>query len=164
MGPLVRRGSLVVFLVLCVAAPGVCEEGWGYQIAHELMSPFCPGRTLAACPSGKADELRVWILLQESAGATREAVEEQLVERYGREILPAPAPDDAAGIAGYAVPILALVAGLPLVIWLLSRLTAPSPGQGTQAAGSPRPDGELADIEDAELAAEIDRQLGDLES
>jgi len=26
-------------------------EGWAYKIAHDLMSPSCPGRTLSACPS-----------------------------------------------------------------------------------------------------------------
>ena len=96
MGPVARAAVAAAGLWLAVAAPAFGEEGWGYQISHELMSPFCPGRTLASCPSEKADELRLWILLQESAGATREEVEAQLVARYGSEILPAPAPDDAA--------------------------------------------------------------------
>jgi len=146
-------------LLLVLAAPASQgAESWGYGLAHELLSPFCPGRTLAACPSEKADELRVWILLQESAGASREEVEEQLVARYGSDILPAPAPDDAAGVAGYAVPILAIVAGAPLVFWFLRRLAAPAPSGGLSAEP---PSGEPID---PELAAEVDRQLGELDS
>jgi len=157
----VRWTGLIASLVIALAAAAGASDSWGYRIAHELMSPFCPGRTLASCPSEKADELRVWILLQESAGATRAEVEEQLVERYGREVLPAPAPDDAAGIAGYAVPILTIVAGLPLVIWLLSRLTASAPADGAPVTAR-RADS--LESEDLELAAEIDRQLGERES
>ena len=156
-----RWTGLIASLVIALAAAAGASDSWGYRIAHELMSPFCPGRTLASCPSEKADELRVWILLQESAGATRAEVEEQLVERYGREVLPAPAPDDAAGIAGYAVPILTIVAGLPLVIWLLSRLTASAPADGAPVTAR-RADS--LESEDLELAAEIDRQLGERES
>ena len=155
MGPVARAAVAAAGLWLAVAAPAFGEEGWGYQISHELMSPFCPGRTLASCPSEKADELRLWILLQESAGATREEVEAQLVARYGSEILPAPAPDDAAGIAGYAVPTLAIVAGLPRVGWLLRRLTGSGERGALQAAV---PEGEAID---PELAAEIDRELGE---
>lgn len=153
------RTTLAVALVgLAIAIASPAADGWGYRIAHELMSPFCPGRTLAACPSEKADELRVWILLQESAGASREEVEEQLVARYGSDILPAPAPDDAAGVAGYAVPLLAIVAGPPLVFWFLRRLSAPAPSGGLSAEP---PSGEPID---PELAAEVDRQLGELDS
>ena len=161
MGSL-ARAVVAAGLSLMLVGPALSEEGWGYQISHELMSPFCPGRTLASCPSEKADELRLWILLQESAGATREEVESQLVARYGSEILPAPAPDDAAGIAGYAVPTLAIVAGLPLVVWLLRRLTGPAASGGeTGALQTAVPEG---DALDPDLAAEIDRELGERES
>ena len=152
-----RAAQAMVVFGLAIATAAGAAEGWGYQIAHELMSPFCPGRTLAACPSEKADELRVWILLQESAGASREEVEEQLVARYGTDILPAPLPDDAAGVAGYAVPVLAIVAGAPLVFWLLRRLAAP-------VETSELPTGpQGAEPLDPELAAEVDRQLRESE-
>lgn len=153
-----RTTFAAALIGLAIAAASPAADGWGYRIAHELMSPFCPGRTLAACPSEKADELRVWILLQESAGASREEVEEQLVARYGSDILPAPAPDDAAGVAGYAVPILAIVAGPPLVFWLLRRLSAPA------ASGGQPADPQSGEPIDPELEAEVDRQLGELES
>jgi cytochrome c-type biogenesis protein CcmH/NrfF len=153
-----------IALVLVLAVPATAEEAtWGYELSHELMSPFCPGRTLASCPSSKADELRVWILMQEAAGATREEVEAELVARYGQAILPAPAPEDATGIVGYAVPILAIVAGAPLVFWLLRRLTTAPQAPPTRgpAAGRPTP---ATGPADDEYAARVDRELRELDA
>jgi len=141
-------------LLLVLAAPASrAAESWGYELAHELLSPFCPGRTLASCPSDKADELRIWILMQEAAGASREEVEDELVVRYGESILPAPPPRDVTALAGYAVPILALVAGAPLVLWLLRRLRASPPAALQPAVSGP------AGQSDDDLAAEVDREL-----
>ena len=150
-----------VTLLAALALPAWSADSWGYQISHELMSPFCPGRTLASCPSDKADELRIWILMQEAAGASREDVEAQLVARYGVEILPAPSADDATGIAGYAVPILGIVAGPLLVFWLLRRLTGPPPGEPAGGTGAPV---RAAGPVDDDLAAEVDRELRELDA
>ena len=46
---------------------------WVYDVANELMSPFCPGRTLADCPSPDAASLRMWIAVQAAAGRSRGA-------------------------------------------------------------------------------------------
>ncbi len=154
------RALVGLGLLAALAFPAWSADSWGYQISHELMSPFCPGRTLAACPSDKADELRSWILLQEAAGASREDVEATLVKRYGEQILPAPLPRDLTGIAGYAVPILAIVAGAPLVFWLLRRLTA-SPASSVASLSTPAP---AAGPIDDDLAAEVDRELRELDA
>jgi len=153
--------ALVGFVLLAALAfPAWSAESWGYQISHELMSPFCPGRTLAACPSDKANELRSWILLQEAAGASRDDVEAQLVARYGEQILPAPPPRDLTGVAGYAIPILAIVAGAPLVFWLLRRLTA-SPASPLAPLSTPAP--ASGPVDDG-LEAEVDRELRELDA
>jgi len=155
VGPLALRAWLAAGLLAVLALPAWgADEPWGYQIAHELMSPFCPGRTLAACPSEKANELRTWILLQEAAGASREEVERELVDRFGEGVLPAPPAKDATAILGYAVPILGIVAGPPLVFWLLRRLTR---RQEREPAQAPAP------IDD-DLAAEVDRELRELDA
>ena len=61
--------------------------------------------------------------------------------------------------------ILAIVLGAPLVFWLLRRLTAPE-GSAAAAAGpapkaAPATGGALAD---ADLAAEVDRELRELDA
>ena len=42
--------SVLVFSVGLVGTAGAeDEEPWAYDLASDLMSPFCPGRTVASC-------------------------------------------------------------------------------------------------------------------
>jgi len=93
---------------------------WGYAVANELMSPYCPGRTLADCPSDQAAQLRRWILDQEQKGRSRADVEAELYARYGDVILQAPRTD-GFGLAAYVIPALAFVAGGTIVGLFLRR-------------------------------------------
>ena len=52
------------------------------QLSHDLMSPYCPGRTIATCPSPQARKLETSILEQAMAGRTRVEIEAQLAERF----------------------------------------------------------------------------------
>ena len=66
----------VGFAAAAFATPALAQEpdrgmGWGYHLANELMSPYCPGRTLNDCPSSQAAELKSWILAQEQAGRSQ---------------------------------------------------------------------------------------------
>jgi len=90
------------------ATVSVAQDSWGYDIAHDLMSPYCPGRTLATCPSPQAAELVQWIVLQESGGATQEQVIEMLVERFGEDILGAPKAE-GSNLLAYILPVLAFL-------------------------------------------------------
>jgi cytochrome c-type biogenesis protein CcmH/NrfF len=63
-----------------------------FDLAGEIMSPYCPGRTLAACPSSAAAELRMEVALRLSTGESRDAIVEALVGRFGEEIRGAPRP------------------------------------------------------------------------
>lgn len=131
-------------------------QGWAFELAGEMMSPFCPGRTLADCPSPQTDSLRMWIVVQESAGRSRRDVEAELLERYGDVILAAPRAE-GIGIAAYAIPLLAFLAGGGLVVWLLRRFTATSAADdaevnGAVAAREPAVDAELQRIVEEELA------------
>ena len=83
------RGLMMLALVALIAGAAQARD-WGYDLGDELMSPFCPGRSLATCPSPNAAELVQWIVTQEAAGVTREQVIEILIERFGEEILGAP--------------------------------------------------------------------------
>jgi cytochrome c-type biogenesis protein CcmH/NrfF len=55
-------------------------------LSNDLMSPYCPGRTIASCPSPQARQLEDHILEQAQAGRSREEIEAALVERFGDEI------------------------------------------------------------------------------
>ena len=167
-----RAVRVAIFLVLCVPGWGQAQSlsnespalggppPWAYSMAHDLMSPFCPGRTLAACPSTEADQLRQWILLQAAAGQSREQLEADLLERFGDAILASPRAEGVFGVSAYVIPIAGFLLGLGLAGWLIVRLarrgsnTAPQPASGASdsAAGPQLSDEELERLVDEEFA------------
>lgn len=149
MRALGRRSAfaLALALLLPAAAGGTEPEGWAYELSAEMMSPFCPGRTLSECPSPQADTLRMWLIVQEAAGRDQAEVEAELYERYGDVILAAPRAE-GFGIAAYVIPVAAFLAGGVLLALFLRRQThAPAPAV---AAGPV----------DAELERLVDEELG----
>jgi cytochrome c-type biogenesis protein CcmH/NrfF len=122
-------------------------EGWAYQMSHDLMSPFCPGRTLSACPSPQADDLRMWLIVQEASGRSREDVEAELYERYGNVLRAAPLAE-GFGMAAYVFPVIAFLAGGVVVGVFLRRQT--------RATATPEP---LSRAPDPELERVIDQEL-----
>jgi cytochrome c-type biogenesis protein CcmH/NrfF len=119
-----RTAALALFAVLA-AAPSLAaepaeKEQWAYDLAHDLMSPYCPGRALAECPSPQADQLRLWILDQARAGATREEVEAELAANFGDQIRQTPRAE-GIGLVAYAVPAAALVVGGAFLAFYLRR-------------------------------------------
>jgi cytochrome c-type biogenesis protein CcmH/NrfF len=140
-------GCLLLFVAGSAAAQA---DDWATDLSHELMSPFCPGRTLSACPSPQAKTLVVWLGVQQAAGRSREAVQAELVKRFGEDILPAP-PARGFGLAAYAFPVLAFAAGGVLVWSFLRRQTQALP-QAAEAVGSGPLDPELEAIVDRDLS------------
>ncbi|HEY5658687.1 MAG TPA: cytochrome c-type biogenesis protein CcmH [Myxococcota bacterium] len=139
-------------LALCLALPAAAAdepEGWAYEVANELMSPFCPGRTLADCPSQYAESLRLWIIVQEAAGRTRTDVENELYERYGDVMRPAPRAE-GLGLAAYVVPSVIILLGAVVVAAFL-RYHSRKPDAPAAQSTAPR-DPELERIIDEELA------------
>lgn len=116
------RGAALALLLLVLAANAGGEEPrpWGYDLANELMSPFCPGRALAECPSPQATEMRSWILDQERAGRTREAVEEELYRLWGDQLRQAPRAE-GFGLVAYVIPASLIAGGGALVALFLRR-------------------------------------------
>ena len=53
------------------------------EISDNVMSPFCPGLTLSACPSPQAKDLRLEIKSLLENGYSKEAVINQLKITYG---------------------------------------------------------------------------------
>ena len=144
------------------ASAASSADSWAYDLAGEVMSPFCPGRTLAACPSPQAAELIQWVILQEQAGATRAEVEDQLYARYGDVIRGAPKPE-GWGLAAYVIPLLAAIAGVALVYIVLRRLSGGRAvaGDATQpatAGSAPTTSGPPSDDDD-EIARLVDQEL-----
>jgi cytochrome c-type biogenesis protein CcmH/NrfF len=145
---------------VAIAAPGADagsteqDLSWAYAMAHDLMSPFCPGRTLAQCPSPKADELRQRIVSEAAAGRAREDIEQSLFQLYGDVILSTPRASGGWGLSAYVIPIAGFMLGGVAVLLVLRRLVQPrgSPPPGPPAAGS-------GSVDDSELEHLVDQEL-----
>ncbi len=123
-------------------------EGWAYKLHHDLMSPFCPGRTIADCSSPQAESLRMWLIVQEASGRSREDVEAELFERYGDVLRPAPRAT-GFGLVAYVFPAIAFLAGGVVVAVFLRRQTRAA---ATREPSSQPTDPELERTIDQELA------------
>jgi cytochrome c-type biogenesis protein CcmH/NrfF len=53
------------------------------SVYQEILSPFCPGRSLNDCPSSKAHELKSEILQKLQSGMPQEQVLEEVFSSYG---------------------------------------------------------------------------------
>ncbi len=100
------------------------------ELSNDLMSPFCPGRTIASCPSSQARKLEERILAEAKSGKNRDQIEQSLVADYGSDII------------GYRPPpsllITTIVGGslaLGLLIVLGRRWVRAKPEQATAGAG-----------------------------
>ncbi len=151
-------------LCLCLAPawvgaqPEDQEPSWGYALSHELMSPFCPGRTLAACTSPQAAEVRQWILLQEAAGADRGEVILILQERFGDAVRSMP-EGEGWGLAAWLLPGGSLAVGAVLVFFILRRMVSRPSTEKSVADASDVPDGSASPHDDDEWARRVEQEL-----
>jgi cytochrome c-type biogenesis protein CcmH len=147
-----RLVGAVALVAILLAAPVSAQqepEGWAYRYFGEVMSPFCPGRTLAACTSPQADSLRMWILVQEATGRSEADVHSELIERYGDVILSAPRAR-GFGVTAYAVPGVIFLAGGLLVVVFLRRQTRAAAESAVPPSAEPA-DPEIERLIDEEL-------------
>ncbi len=155
-----RVASLVLTASLLLAAGASLAEGWTYDLAAELMSPYCPGRTLASCPSPQAAELVQWISTQEAAGVSRENVVEMLIERFGEEILGAP-PAEGITLWAYVFPVAGFLLGGVVAAWALRRIVAGTRESAADVAPVVADAIDVAPthVSDEELARRVDEDL-----
>jgi cytochrome c-type biogenesis protein CcmH/NrfF len=121
------------------------------DLSNDLMSPYCPGRTISSCPSGNARKLEDQILEQARAGKTREEIEADLVDRFGSEIVGyAPRPVVLYGTAIMALMALVLIAMVGRRWVRRSRVGVASSAPARRPEGAPGPtQAELDALEDA---------------
>jgi cytochrome c-type biogenesis protein CcmH/NrfF len=81
-------------------------EAAAYEIAQRTMSPFCPGRTLADCPSDKAAAWRQDIRRMLLEGKSAAEIHKALNERSGVNLSGTP-----ESIVGWALPVGLLIGG-----------------------------------------------------
>ena len=99
-------------------------------LESELMSPFCPGLLLSDCPSPNAAVLRTEITSRIGRGEAPSAITDDLVARYGAQILGSPPAEGFGLLLWIVVPAVALVSGVTLILALLHGGTSPAGGNG----------------------------------
>jgi len=96
---------------------------WGQQwqdVAGDLMSPACPGRTLLNCTSGQAEQWRELIRQKLAKGESKEQIVQYFVEINGAAILAAP-PKQGFALTAWLVPLFVMVNGAVLIVALTRR-------------------------------------------
>ena len=120
--------GLIIGLVLSLYTPATALV-W-QDIAGELMSPACPGRTLINCTSGESEQWRELIRQQVAQGKSKDEVIKYFVEMRGEEILAAP-PKKGFALAAWLLPLFVVVNGAGLILVLTFRWVRQRPSQET---------------------------------
>jgi cytochrome c-type biogenesis protein CcmH/NrfF len=97
-------------------------EAQAYDIASRTMSPFCPGRTLADCPSGKATEWRQDIRAMLEEGKSSAEIQQILNRRAGENLTGAP-----EGSLGWALPVGLCIGAIAVLGLVLRRIRREEP-------------------------------------
>jgi cytochrome c-type biogenesis protein CcmH/NrfF len=149
----VRRELLAVALACCLGSlacsrveedPEVTRARQANEMSRDLMSPFCPGRTLADCSSPDAAAVRQEIREALAVGEQPDAIRTRIEARFGDHVVGVPRQ-----LLGWLLPILVLCAGAAGLVWVLRR-----------AVQRPAP---AARVLSPELEARLARELDDVD-
>lgn len=125
------------------------------ELSGDLMSPYCPGRTIASCPSKSARRLEDEILALAEQGKSREEIEGTLVERFGEDIIGyRPPPFLVGGVILLGVLALAGVFAIGRRWARQARSAAQADAPRGSAAAAPPPTREELDALDDALDEE----------
>lgn len=123
-------------------------EALAYDIAQRTMSPFCPGRTLADCPSGNATEWRQDIRAMLQKGMSPAEIQKVLNQRAGENLSGAPESS-----LGWVLPVALCVGALVVLTLVLKRIRRDDAADAAAESSSPsRPRDDEDDEDDADDA------------
>jgi cytochrome c-type biogenesis protein CcmH len=125
---------LPLILTLSLYTPVIALE-W-QDIAADLMSPACPGRTLLNCTSGQAEQWRELIRQKLAQGETKAQILQYFVDMRGEEILAAP-PKRGFALTAWLFPVFIMVNGAGLIIVLASRWVRKNRSENIAALDTP---------------------------
>jgi cytochrome c-type biogenesis protein CcmH len=105
-------------MMLCLSSLAWCQP-W-QDIAGDLMSPACPGRTLLNCTSSQAEQWRELIRQKLAQGESKEQIIRHFVDIGGEGVLAAP-PKKGFALTAWLLPLFVMVNGAGLIIVLTRR-------------------------------------------
>jgi len=104
------------------------------RLFGQLMSPFCQGLTLAACPSPGADSLRRDIRERLSGGETPQSVVASYAADWGEQMLGAPPVRDWGAVLWAAPGVLLTLGAVGLTLWLRTQQRKVNAAEAADAA------------------------------
>jgi cytochrome c-type biogenesis protein CcmH len=109
------------------------------HIAKQMYCPVCENEPLDACRTAACQQWRAQIGQMLADGQSEQQIKDYFVSRYGARVLAQP-PAQGTSLLLYVLPIVGLIVGAVIVVWLLRRLRA----RGTQsvAAATSKPTGD----------------------
>jgi cytochrome c-type biogenesis protein CcmH len=136
---LLRRLSVLLSVMALGLSPVAWSQDW-QEIAGDLMSPACPGRTLVNCTSSQAEQWRELIRQKLAQGESRAQIVQYFVDIGGEAILAAP-PKQGFALTAWLLPVFVMVNGGGLIIVLTRRWSkrriVDAPSTTAQHAASP---------------------------
>lgn len=110
------RTLLLVFGVLVIGRLALADplprEGRWHEarlLSESLMSPFCPGLTLAACTSPGAGALREELARRLDAGESESSIVDDLIARFGSRVTGLPERQGSGALAWILPPAAGLL-------------------------------------------------------
>ena len=110
---------LIGLMLLCGFSAASANLVW-QEVANELMSPACPGRTLINCTSGQSEQWRQLIRQKIAQGESKDEIIRYFMEIGGEEILAAP-PKKGFALAAWLLPLFVVLNGAGLIVLLTYR-------------------------------------------
>jgi cytochrome c-type biogenesis protein CcmH len=140
--------ALVAGLLLLAPAAGAStgsglspeEEARAFALEGKLIAPCCYTSTVAAHDSEIAQQIKSDIRTQIARGSSNDEIVEGYVERYGEQILAAPAPR-GFNLTAYLLPLAAIVIAAVAVFLVAARWRRRQdlvPAVGEQPSEDPR--------------------------
>jgi cytochrome c-type biogenesis protein CcmH len=93
------------------------------RIARQMYCPVCENEPLDACRTAACQQWRAQIGQMLSEGQTEQQIKDYFVARYGVRVLAQP-PAQGTSLWLYVLPIVGLIVGVIIVVWLLRRFRA----------------------------------------
>jgi len=164
------RLSLVAMMATILVGPTSAQSGpdsttvralddtRAQRLFGELMSPYCPGLTIATCPSPGADSLRRDIRARLARGDAPGTIVEWYVASWGEQVLGAP-PARRLGLVLWASPGVALILGAAGLWFWLRELRRRS----VLAGGAPETGDHAETPVEPALMARLEAELRDFE-
>ena len=112
------RMSLLFSMILSLSTPA-WSQSW-QDVAGDLMSPACPGRTLLNCTSSQAEQWRELIRQKLAQGESKAQILRYFVDIGGEGILAAP-PKQGFALTAWLLPLFVMVNGAGLIVILTRR-------------------------------------------